>query len=254
MHIRFLRHATFMVTLGRLRLLVDPMLSPAGAMEPPPNTPNPRKVPLVDLPLDDEQLKQLLAQVDAVLVTHNHRDHWDARAVELLPKTLPVLCQPQDEAAIRQAGFAEVLPVDAMLSWRGLQLARTGGQHGTGELGRKLGPVSGFVLSCPGEPSFYIAGDTVWCEEVEQALRLHQPDVTLVNAGAAQFLKGGPITMTAEDVCRVCRALPQTKVIAVHLETWNHCLLTRVELSEALRREGLAHRVLIPADGELLEL
>jgi hypothetical protein len=47
---------------------------------------------------------------------------------------------------------------------------RTGGRHGTGEIGEKMGPVSGYVLRGPGEPVVYIAGDTVWCPEVAAAL------------------------------------------------------------------------------------
>ena len=117
-----------------------------------------------------------------------------------------------------------------------------------------MGPVSGFVVQSEGSPSLYVAGDTIWCEEVEEALLAHRPDVVVVNAGAARFLEGDPITMTAEDVARVCRAAPEARVSAVHMEAINHCLLTRAELAGALEEQGLAGRVEIPADGEKLEV
>ncbi len=117
-----------------------------------------------------------------------------------------------------------------------------------------MGTVSGFVLRAPGEPSLYLAGDTIWCPEVEAALQTFRPDVVVLNAGAAQFLTGDPITMTADDVVQVCRALPTARVIAVHMETINHCLLTRADLRERLAQEGLAQQVQVPADGELIEL
>jgi L-ascorbate metabolism protein UlaG (beta-lactamase superfamily) len=117
-----------------------------------------------------------------------------------------------------------------------------------------MGPVSGFVVRAEDSPTLYVAGDTIFCPEVEEALNAHEPDVVVVNAGAARFLKGGPITMTAEDVARVCRAAPEALVVAVHMEAINHCLLTRDELGEELRREGLADQVAIPADGESLEV
>jgi L-ascorbate metabolism protein UlaG (beta-lactamase superfamily) len=138
--------------------------------------------------------------------------------------------------------------------WQDIVFTRTGGRHGTGEIGQKMGPVSGFVLQAAGEPTLYIAGDTIWCEEVAQALTTHQPDVTVVNAGAAQFLTGDPITMTAENVCQVCRALPKTRVIAVHMEAINHCLLTRRQLRERLEQERVSAQVVIPADGEIITL
>jgi hypothetical protein len=54
-------------------------------------------------------------------------------------------------------------------------------------------------------------------------------------------------------VARVCRAAPEARVIAVHMEAINHCLLTRAELAGALDEQGLKDRVEIPADGETLE-
>jgi L-ascorbate metabolism protein UlaG (beta-lactamase superfamily) len=253
MIIHFLRHATFIVQLNQVKILVDPMLSRAEAMEPVQNASNSRRIPMVELPLDDEALKRLLEQIDGVLVTHTHRDHWDARAVELLPKNIPILCQLEDQEKISQAGFSVVQPVVSELRWKDVLFTRTGGRHGSGEIGQKMGPVSGFVLQAEGEPELYIAGDSIWCAEVESALERYQPQVTVVNSGTAQFLSGGPITMTAEDVCQVCRVAPQTRVVAVHLETVNHCLLSRSQLKEKIHQEALLAQVVIPADGEVLE-
>ncbi len=253
MKIHFVRHATFAFEIGGVRVLVDPMLAEAGTAPAVPNTPNVRQNPLVDLPFEDAILSDLIESTDAVLVTHTHNDHWDGRARELIPKDRLVLCQPEDEARISGAGFANVSAVDPGLAWKGLQFFRTGGRHGTGEIGAQLAPVSGFVVQAEGSPSLYVAGDTIWCEEVEEALLAHRPDVVVVNAGAAQFLEGDPITMTAEDVVRVCRAAPEARVIATHMEAINHCLLTRADLAEALEAQALSDRVGIPADGETLE-
>ena len=254
MQIYFLRHATLVLKINGLSLLVDPMLSSARAMDPVANAGDDRRIPLVELPLDQAALDRLLQGLDAVLVTHTHRDHWDARAVELLPKALPVICQPSDVEKITAAGFTTVLPVETQLGWNDLTFSRTGGQHGAGEVGQRMAPVSGFVIQAPGSPTVYIAGDTIWCPEVDRALEQHWPDVTILNTGAAQFLTGGPITMTAQDVVQVCRAQPGTRLVAVHLEAVNHCQLSRSELRSELSAAGLVERVLIPADGETLSL
>jgi L-ascorbate metabolism protein UlaG (beta-lactamase superfamily) len=254
MQLHFLRHATLVLKINGLSLLADPMLSPARAMDPVANAGDDRRIPLVDLPLDQAALKRLLQSLDAVLVTHTHRDHWDARAIELLPKTLPVICQPPDVEKITAAGFKTVLPVETQLGWNDLTFSRTGGQHGVGEIGQRMAPVSGFMIQAPGSPTVYIAGDTIWCPDVDRVLEQYWPDVTILNTGAAQFLTGGPITMTAQDVLQVCRAQPGTRVVAVHLEALNHCLLSRAELRGELEAVGLLERVLIPVDGEMLTL
>ena len=253
MKIQFIRHATFVFEMGGIRVLVDPMLGNAGTAPPVPNTPNQKPNPLVDLPFGDDGLSDLIEGTDAVLVTHTHNDHWDGRARELIPKDRLVLCQPEDEAKISGAGFTNVSAVDPGVAWKGLRFVRTGGRHGTGEIGAQMAPVSGFVVRTEGSPTLYVAGDTIWCDEVEEALRVHSPDVIVVNAGAARFLEGDPITMTAEDVARVCRVAPGARVIAVHMEAINHCLLTRAELAEELDAHGLAGRVEIPSGGEILE-
>jgi len=35
-------------------------------------------------------------------------------------------------------------------------------RHGTAEIGRRIAPVSGFVLRAEGEPTLYVAGDTIF--------------------------------------------------------------------------------------------
>ncbi|MGX4588192.1 MBL fold metallo-hydrolase [Paenibacillus chitinolyticus] len=249
MKIRLIRNATLWLEYGGRRILVDPMLSGAGANPPIPNTANDRRNPLVPLPVPAEDL----LKPDLVLITHLHPDHWDAEAAGRLPKGTPVLCQPGDAELLAEQGFTDVSAVEEETSWHGLRIARTSGRHGTGDIGAAMGPVSGFVLRAEGEPAVYIAGDTIYCAEVAEALERHQPAVTVVNAGGAVFKAGDPITMTADDVVAVCRKAPQTRVIAVHMEAINHCLLTREALLARLEQEGLSERTDVPADGQWLE-
>jgi L-ascorbate metabolism protein UlaG (beta-lactamase superfamily) len=249
MTIRLLRHATLLVEIAGFRLLVDPMLGDPGVMPPIAGSGDERRNPLVPLPVP---AAEAVAGVDGALITHLHRDHLDDAAAELLPRDLPLVCQPPDEGRLRELGFRDVLAVDGAADWRGLRIARTGGRHGTGEIGARMGAVSGFVVSAGGEPSVYVAGDTIWCEEVAGALAAHRPAVVVVNAGEARFAEGDPITMDGDDVVAVCRAAPWARVVAVHMEAINHCRLSRAALAERLRAEGLGARVAIPADGESL--
>jgi L-ascorbate metabolism protein UlaG (beta-lactamase superfamily) len=237
--------------MGGHRLLVDPMLSDEGVLPSEPGSPRPRPNPLVPLP---KQAAALVGGVEAVLLTQLHSDHFDPAARALLRRDRPVLCQPADLEALIGDGFEDVRPVPAASEWRGLRLVRKGGRHGRGEAGARMGPVSGWVLSAPHERTLYIAGDTLWAPEVEEALAAHRPGVVVLNAGAAQVADGGgPITMTADDVASVAAAAPSATVVCVHIDAFDHCVLSREDLRARLAAEGLDGRVLVPEDGEALD-
>jgi L-ascorbate metabolism protein UlaG (beta-lactamase superfamily) len=251
MRLRLIRHATLIVEYDGQVLLVDPMLDEAGARPAIQNSPNPRKNPLVSLPISAQEI---IRGVEAVLVTHTHSDHWDGTSARLLPKDIPLFGQIEDEAKFQGQGFTRVQSVTSSAAWNGIEITRTGGQHGRGEIAKAMAPVSGFALRAKGEPTLYIAGDTIWCEEVQIAAREHKPAVVVVNTGAAQFLEGDPITMTADDVITTCKTSPSAQVVAVHMEAINHCLLTRDDLAFQLEAARLSEQVDIPQDGEWVDI
>jgi len=240
MRLRLIRHATVLLRLAERTVLVDPMLDPAGTREPVENTDNQVRNPLVDLPEPPEVVVGSLA---GIVVTHLHEDHFDATAAELLPKDRPLFCAPADAETLRAHGFADVRPVEAAADWDDVRITRTDGVHG------ELGPSSGFVLAAEGEPALYVAGDTIWCDEVRAALDEHAPDVVVVNAGGARFTGGEPLVMTSDDVVAVARHAPGARVVAVHMEAINHCPETRADLHQRLHEEGLTDQVTVPEDG-----
>jgi L-ascorbate metabolism protein UlaG (beta-lactamase superfamily) len=251
MEIRLLRHATCLISYNGKKMLVDPVLSPAGAIPAIPGVPNTANNPLTTLP-GNINIRELMLNIDAVLITHTHRDHFDDEAMQRLPKEIPVFCQPSDVDKIKAAGFLKTHSVTLSVTWDDITFYRTTGQHGTGDIGHKMGPVSGFILKTNNEPTLYITGDTVWCPEVEQALQDHQPQVIICFAGAAQFHEGDPITMTASDIANLAWNAPQAKIAVVHMEAWNHCRLSRKDLNVFLQEKSLKHRVYIPENGDNL--
>lgn len=237
MRLTLVRSATLLLDMQGQRILVDPMLDDVGARPPVENTPNARRNPLVPLPIP---AAELVEDLDAVLVTHLHKDHFDETAAKLLPRDVVVFCQPEDMKALGALGL-QVLPIAEKADWKGPTITRTGGRHGSGAIAELLAPVSGFVID-----DLYIAGDTIWCPEVDEAIAAHQPRVAVVNGSGARFLEGDPIVMTIEDIRRVADRVPT--VVVVHLEAINHCIDTRDEV-----RSALPH-VIVPEDGETLAL
>lgn len=248
MKFQLVRHGTLILTINNKRILVDPMLSAKGTISPITNVENQNSNPLVDLPLDINSI----INCDAILVSHTHRDHFDEVAAKLLPKNIPLFCQPKDEAKMKSYGFKEVYPINNTHIWNEIKFNRTGGQHGHGELALQMAPVSGFIISHVDEPSIYICGDTVWCEEVETAINKFNPEIIACNCGSAQFSYGEPITMDSKDIHKICTRFPNVKIIAVHMEAWNHCGLSRKDLKNYINENNITNFIAIPNDGEAL--
>ena len=73
-----IRNATVRITYGDTTFLVDPMLSKKGSYPGFEQTYRSElRNPLVELPMPVEEV---LADVDAVIITHTHLDHWDDAA------------------------------------------------------------------------------------------------------------------------------------------------------------------------------
>lgn len=247
MNFQHVRHATHCVVYGGLKLLVDPVLGNAGSYDPIPGVDNQRANPLVSLPMALESL----LDADGILLTHAHRDHLDEAAREILPPSTPIICPPEFASSLEQYGFTDVLPLENSMVWHGIHITKTHGTHGVGKSAEYLNPVSGYVLQCPDEPVLYIAGDTVWCPQVQQTLNRFSPHVIVCFCGAARY-SGDIITMGGGDLKRIHEEVPKARMIAIHMEAWNHCLEGRDALLGFAKAERFEKTLFIPADGEKL--
>lgn len=253
------RNATVKITYGDTTFLIDPMLAKKGAYPGFENTYRSNlRNPLVDL---TESPEQVIAGVDAVIVTHTHLDHWDDAAQKALPKDIPLFAQHEEDAQlIRSQGFKNVRVLKNEAEFGGVKISKTGGQHGTDEmyavpaLAKPLGEAMGVVFQAPGYKTLYLAGDTIWRKEVGQAIEKFQPEVIVLNAGKAK-MSGyeGSIIMGEEDVLRAAQAAKDAKIVAVHMDAINHMSLTREELRSYVQKHGIESRVDIPADGASLQ-
>lgn len=251
MRLHHLRNAASRLTYADTTLVVDPSLDPARSWEPDPRLADAQRNPLVEVPIPPAEV---FAGAAAVLQTHLHKDHVDGTGLAHLPAGLPVFCQPADSDELTRRGVSrpEPIDVDDTAKLGGISFRRVDGRHGFGQIGDLLGPSSGFVLSAAGEPTVYLAGDTVWCELVAETIGRHRPDVIVVNGGGAELVSGDRIIMDDSDVARVAAAAPDADIVVVHLEAISHCLTSRADHRHAFRDE--LHRIHIPDDGDHLDL
>lgn len=257
--IQHVRNATIKVRYGDQTFLVDPMLAAKGAYPGFPGTYRSHlRNPTVDLPATVESL---LADVDTVIVSHTHLDHWDDAAQAEIPKALPILVQNSTDAALLASqGFTNVRVLDDRLEIGGVTVSRTGGRHGSEamyavpQLAELLGEVMGFVFEKPGAETIYVAGDTVWHQDVPDTIERYRPDVIVLNTGDARvdgFDTG--IIMGKDDTLRVQQLAPASKIVAVHMDAVNHMTVSRADLRAYVAAHDIAANISIPEDGETIE-
>jgi L-ascorbate metabolism protein UlaG (beta-lactamase superfamily) len=142
----YVGHATVLVELAGARLLTDPLLS-KGILH------VRRQVPVP--PIGD------LLPLDAILISHAHRDHLDRGTLSRLGGECPVIVPRGGGAVVRSSGAREVIEVDeggrlavGGVRIEGLHASHDGRRH---PLSRSTGSL-GYLLHGP--PNIYFAGDT----------------------------------------------------------------------------------------------
>ena len=103
------------------------------------------------------------------------------------------------------------------------------------------------------EKTLYVAGDTIWYEKVAENIDNFKPEVIVLNACAAELVGFGRLIMDSEDVEKVIKYSPDSKIILSHMDNVAHASLSRTSLSRELEKNGMLSKAIIPQDGEKLE-
>jgi L-ascorbate metabolism protein UlaG (beta-lactamase superfamily) len=82
MQIRQIRNATLALEYGGTKFLIDPMLAPQNSM---PGFAAPQTLTSAIRQFRCRKSMEEILDVDAVIVTHSHTDHWDQTAAENIP-------------------------------------------------------------------------------------------------------------------------------------------------------------------------
>lgn len=256
MKITQLRNATIVIESGKHVILVDPMLAPKAAI---PSlkyfTGNNQRNPLVEMP---EETDELLSRVTHCLITHcqkGHFDHLDRAGAKWLRKNnIPVFCSEQDADFLQKKGL-DIRPLSAKTnnSFLSGSINLVPCLHGKGLIGKLMAHGYGFFIQFESEPSLYITGDTLLTNVVKNFISKNQPAWIVLPAGGARFNLGGDIIMGKKDALDVA-AISKGRIIANHLEALDHCPVTRTELRNEATKNLLDSRLLVPDDGETIDL
>lgn len=252
--LQLVRNATLKIRYAGHVILVDPVLAEKETLI---SALGVNKNPRVHLTMP---VSEIIEDLDMVLLTHNHIDHYEPSVKEYLPKTISFFTQPQDKNTVEHDGFVNVEAIDEVKRLSGLNIFRVSGNHGRGKLAEMMGAVSGYILQSEKFPTLFIMGDCVWDEATRCVVDKFNPDCIVVNSGGAIFpdfsMKYGPAILDEHDVVAMLGELPENiKLIAVHMDAMDHCQTTRY----ILKNEAYSHnvdmgRLIIPEDGEKIVL
>ncbi|HEX6608161.1 MAG TPA: MBL fold metallo-hydrolase [Chloroflexia bacterium] len=261
MQFQWLGGPTFLLEWDRFRVLTDPIFGEGPAafvLNRHPST-GAAQAPIARLaPLPPARLDGL----DLLLLSHLHRDHFDAPAAERLDKQVRVAVPRPDAAAVRRWGFASVW---GLTWWQYFTLEKDGARlrvtalparHAADDaVNTDMGLVNGYLIeyrTAQEHYSVYWTGDTVWFDGLtvirEQAGR---PDLLVPHMGAVGA--DGPrgrLTLDATEATHLIDLFQPATVIPVHHHTFAHYVEPIDRLKSALQATPYAGRLVVLREGE----
>ncbi len=256
---QFIRQATFTLTIGSKKILVDPVLSKQGELDPIPFS-NSIRNPKNKLPISAEKL---INNVDAILITHYHPDHFDIASETLIPKDKKIFCQPYDLKKLNSKGFTNVTSIEHAIEWESIKFKRFRVRHHKGATGAPpFGESSSFSISNNAK-TIFVTGDAILDSSLEYAITDTDPDFIVANTGECTFNIMNPVlppgvhmTLTKEELISISEKYKGAQIIAIHMDAINHCSLSKEDLKEyvSLQENSIKERFKIPSEGNIISL
>jgi L-ascorbate metabolism protein UlaG (beta-lactamase superfamily) len=242
-----IRHAASIIKIDNKEILIDPMLSAKESFPPVKLAVNKLKNPRTDLPFNSDSI---IKNIDYLLLTHLHFDHFDKKAIEILSKKTSVLCSKTDVKRLNDLGFSLTCPIEKEYEIDGIKITQYPAIHGKGLLKYLMGKGSSYLIDYKGFKIF-LTGDCLLTSSLKNNLIKTEPDIVIANAGAAKFKFGKPITMSIKEIQEISKILENSKIFVIHLDALNHCSETRDYCKEQIRDYS---NIYIPNDGEEIKI
>lgn len=206
-----------------------------------------------------------LPRIDAILISHNHYDHFDTDTLtRLLKRDRPaVFCPLGLGAALKKLGFANICELDwwQHAAWNGLVMHCVPAQHfsARGPFDRNKTLWCGWMLEADGG-SVYFAGDTGFgglFEEIAASFPCIRLSLLPIGAFKPHWFMG-PIHMTPSQALYAHRILGSAHSIATHFGTFPLADDGEREplegLERAMRQDPPVHPFLVLREGEDYEI
>ena len=232
--ITFIGGPTALLEYAGLRIVTDPTFDAPQIYE------DPEETTLVKT-TGPAIAREDLGAVDLVLLSHHgHKDNLDWEGLELIAQGIPTLSTRQAADELFGGG---VVGLDNWESYDfgPVTITAMPALHGPPGSEPMVGPVIGFMLESPGEPTIYVSGDNASLPLVQQiADRFAPVDIALLFAGAARVDEiDADLTLNSADAATAAKLLGARLVVGLHTEDWTHFSHTRSQLEVAFELTGI---------------
>ncbi|MGN6612792.1 MAG: MBL fold metallo-hydrolase [Angustibacter sp.] len=193
-----------------------------------------------------------LPELDVVVLSHLHGDHFDRVAKAQLARAQPVLTTPQAARRLRRWGFDAhgLAPWASRTLERGdesLRVEALPAVHARGVMGRLLPPVMGSMLEhqVGGRTTrrVYVSGDTLTGDHVSKIARRHPDiDAAVVHLGGTRVLLH-TVTMDGEQGVDFVRRAAPRQTVPVHYDDYGVFASPLSAFERLLARSGLPTRL-----------
>lgn len=234
----FIGNATALIRWGPFTLLTDPNFLHAGQRAYLGHGLSSRRLMNPALQIED-----LPRNLDAIVLSHLHGDHWDRVCRRGLDRGLPILTTPH--AARRLQALYRFRRALGLRTWEShtmlkenstLHVTALPGMHAPGIAQRLLPPVMGSLLEfgdVGGQvlQRLYITGDTLMYDGVrEVARRFPAIDLTVVHLGGTKLPGGLMVTMDGEQGAEVLAEVMPQRALPVHIDDYGRLPLPAFRL------------------------
>lgn len=190
-----------------------------------------------------------IGPVDLVLLSHDqHKDNLDNAGREFLKTVKQVLSTKEAVERLHQKNITGLDEWES-ITINNIKITATPCQHApTKELTKVSGHVIGFMLEWEGRQNgaFYISGDTVYFDGIEEIARRFKVHTAILHVGKAGFpeINYMPLTFTTEQAIQTVRLLNLQQFIPTHFQGWKHFQEKPEYLYEQVTKAGLNDKLI----------
>lgn len=159
---------------------------------------------------------EAVGRLDFVLITHDHPDHADPKALDRLDKrAVAIVAVKEHVSLMKRLGYSLVMLLEPWQSFpatNGIEIAAVPGLHDIYEIG--------FVVKGAGH-SVYFAGDSRLHKDLPAIAERYAPDTAILSVDGTRLIGSKDLwVMTPEDAVQAAQILKVKTVMPSHADTW----------------------------------